>query len=398
MVSLDRLFHRDMVLLLVATVGALANYALMLPVAPLWAAEGGASEALVGTITGAMMATTVLTQLSMGWIFRVATLRQMILIGSLLLAAATPFYIASTAVASLVLISGVRGVGFALVVVAGAALAAELAPAGKLATATGVYGVAAGLPNVVALPAGVWLAQTWGFTPMFITASVLAVLAVPLAFAISGGRSHAGSGSGSGHLPMRTWAKFLAPTAVFAATAVALGGATTFVPIAVPDPGVATLSLFSLSALMVLGRLLAGRIGDRVSAGRLLLPAAVLSAVGMLGVALTTGPEAGVLTVVAAAVFGLGFGAVQNDSLVTVMTRAGSKGLGSASTVWNIAYDGGVGIGAVLLGVVVAASSYTWGFVVLAVAIAALAPVAFRLRGASAASPGGAAGVIDGDR
>ncbi|UFU03197.1 MFS transporter [Ruania suaedae] len=376
--SADRLLHRDMVLLLVATVGGLANYALMLPVAPLWAAEGGASEALVGTITGAMMAATVLTQLAMGRIFAVVTLRQMIVAGSLLLAMATPFYLASAAVVPLVAISAVRGVGFALVVVAGAAMAAELAPAGKLATATGVYGVAAGLPNVVALPAGVWLAQTWGFAPMFLTASVLALLAVPLAFAISGGRTRPERGS-TGHLPMRTWAKFLAPTAVFAATAVALGGATTFVPIAVPDPGTATAALFALSALMVLGRVTAGRIGDRVSAGRLLLPAAGLSALGMLGVALTTGTEAGALTVLAAAVFGLGFGAVQNDSLVTVMTRAGRNGLGTASTVWNIAYDGGVGIGAVVLGVVVAGAGYPWGFVVLALAIAALAPVAYRL-------------------
>lgn len=57
-------------------------------------------------------------------------------------------------------------------------------------------------------------------------------------------------------------------------------------------------------------------------------------------------------------------------------SAAGPKRIGSASAIWNIAYDAGTGIGAIALGFVASAAGYTWVFVVSATAVALIPALA----------------------
>ncbi|HET7328003.1 MAG TPA: MFS transporter [Nocardioidaceae bacterium] len=369
---------RDFTLLLLATFGALSNYAPLLSVVPLWAAAGGSGGTGVGATTGVVMGTTVLTQLSMGRLLRLLTLRRMLGLGALLLGAVTPAYALSSALAPVLAVSAVRGVGFAMVVVAGSALVAELIPRQQWGKGAGVYGLAAGLPSVVCLPLGVWVAQEVGFVPVFLAASGLCLLSVPLVLAMSGNRRArpepvADRPDRRTRVPLRPLG---GPWVLLLAAAFALGGVATFLPLALASPGVASAALLTLSVCMIAGRWSAGALGDVLGSGRLLPPAVALAAAGMGGLAL--GVEyGGTVAMVAAAFYGLGFGAVQNDTLVVMLHRAGAHGHGVASTVWNVAYDAGTGAGAVLLGVLVATAGHTWAFTAAAVAIAATAPAAW---------------------
>lgn len=368
---------RDFTLLLLATFGALSNYAPLLSVVPLWAASGGSGGTGIGATTGVVMGTTVLTQLAMGRLLRLLTLRRMLGLGALLLGSATPAYALSSALAPVLVVSALRGVGFAMVVVAGSALVAELIPPQQWGKGAGVYGLATGLPSVVCLPLGVWAAQEIGFTTVFLVTTALSLAAVPMVLAMSGDRSRPMPDTASSQRRARVPLRPLGgPWVLLLAAAFALGGVATFLPLALSSPGVASVALLALSVSMISGRWGAGALGDRIGSGRLLPPAVVVGAVGMGGLAL--GVEyGGPVAVAAAALYGLGFGAIQNETLVVMLRRSGPRGHGMASTVWNIAYDAGTGAGAVLLGVVVAMSDHVWAFTAAAVAIAVTAPVAW---------------------
>jgi MFS family permease len=100
----------------------------------------------------------------------------------------------------------------------------------------------------------------------------------------------------------------------------------------------------------LVGRVGAGQLVDRFGiGGRILGPATLLTALGT-GVAavLLDTSAAGVLA--GAALVGIGFGAVQNDSLTALFAGYGPARYGAASAAWNIAFDGGTGVGAVGLG------------------------------------------------
>jgi hypothetical protein len=55
-------------------------------------------------------------------------------------------------------------------------------------------------------------------------------------------------------------------------------------------------------------------------------------------------------------VFGAGFGVAQNATLTLMYARVPESGYGTVSALWNVAYDGGMGLGAVGFG---AAAAHT---------------------------------------
>src|SRR5215469_9689449 len=98
---------RGLSLLLAVTFLAFVNYAALLSVVPLWASTGGAASAAVGATTGVMMAATVATQFAMPWVFRVLRLREMMIVGAVLLSVPTPLYLLSAGIAPTMAITAV---------------------------------------------------------------------------------------------------------------------------------------------------------------------------------------------------------------------------------------------------------------------------------------------------
>jgi predicted MFS family arabinose efflux permease len=73
-------------------------------------------------------------------------------------------------------------------------------------------------------------------------------------------------------------------------------------------------------------------------------------------------PSGGSLLVGGAALFGIGFGFLQTVTLVLMMGRVSEREYGLGSTLWNVAFDAGTGLGAFLFGFVIAALGYFWAF------------------------------------
>lgn len=359
---------RDFLLLLLATLGTFANYAPMLTVVPLWTARGAAGEGGAGAATAVTMATTVAVQLCMGWLTRRFALRRLLGAGALLLGLPTFGYVLSSGLAWVLTVSAVRGVGFGVVAVTGSALVAELVPPEQRGRAVGWYGVAVGLPQVVLLPLGAWLAAEGHFGVVFAAAGALSVGAVPLVAAMSG-RSAASlrpsptasrpPGSSRPPAPSRTsqpsasgsYRPLLRPALLLAAASVALGGLTSFLPFVLARPDLAPTALLVLFVAMIVGRWAAGVWSDRRGPGRLVLPAAAVCSPAVAVLALTAGHEATVpVALVMVALYGLADGALQNETLVLMFRRAGPHGGGAAGTAWNMAYDGGTGLGSAGVG------------------------------------------------
>jgi predicted MFS family arabinose efflux permease len=111
-------------------------------------------------------------------------------------------------------------------------------------------------------------------------------------------------------------------------------------------------------------RWIAGRLGDRHGPACLLVPGVVLSAVGMAALAAIGTPSA---VIGGALVFGLGFGALQNATLVLMYARVPAGGESAVSAIWNAAYDLGMAAGALGAGLVVAHAGYVAVFLLAAV-------------------------------
>src|SRR6185437_7809922 len=176
-------------------------------------------------------------------------------LGVLLLGAPAPLYSLGGQLPLLLVVSAVRGAGFALLTVIGATLAAEIAPPERRGESIGLYGLAIALPNLVGIPAGVALTEGGHFTVVTILAAC-PVLAVPWALRI-GGRPEPGGPAvaAAGALPTSTVLRVtLAPSIVLLLVTAAGGGLVTFLPIQRPSGRLATAALLLYGATAALAR------------------------------------------------------------------------------------------------------------------------------------------------
>jgi predicted MFS family arabinose efflux permease len=352
----------------VSIVGSSIGFYLPLSVVPLFAQQAGsASDA--GLATVALLLATVACELVtprlVGWI----GYRWALALGLTLLGAPSVALTMSHSSAAIVAVSVVRGAGFAIAVVAGGAVTASLIPASRRGQGLALVGLVGGVPGLIALPAGVWMAQRWGFSAVFVTttvATLVTLVSVPglprrTASADSGEETH-------GVLAALRNPVLTRPAAIFAASSIAAGVLVTFLPLACSDQPtwVVAAALLAQPAASTVSRWFAGRICDSHGPARLLVPGLLLSAVGMALLAATSEPA---LVIVGATVFGIGFGVLQNATLTLMYARVPAGGEGAVSAIWNAAYDLGMAAGALGAGLVVASVGYSVVFVLTAVVV-----------------------------
>ncbi|MEU0562317.1 MFS transporter [Dactylosporangium sp. NPDC006015] len=414
-----RLLSRS--LLLVSTVdllGLTAFYAL-LPVVPAAVAASGAGGAAAGLTTGVLMASTVVAELVLPRLVARFGYRAVIAAGLLLLGLPALGLIVTTAFGAVLAVCALRGIGAATLFVACGAWSAQLLPPDRRGEGLGLVGVVSGVPAVVGMPAGLWLAAHAGFPTAYATGAVLALtalLALPLLPGTDGvtrrppsppdadavtrrppspsgtdGRAdgdRAGASASSqpdadnraadGMMRALREPVLTRPAIVFGGACTLAGIVATFLPAALPHAGagvVATaLLLQALTATVT--RWWAGRAGDRHGPRRLLAPAMLAATTGFAALAVAAHPVA---VLAAAVVFGAGFGALQTASLAVMLDAAPPSRYGAVTAVWSVAYDGGLGAGAAGFGLLATATGYPAGFAVTAV-LAATTLLALRRR------------------
>jgi predicted MFS family arabinose efflux permease len=256
-------------------------------------------------------------------------------------------------------VSIVRGAGFAVAVVAGGAVTATLIPADRRGEGLALVGVVSGVPGILGLPAGVWIATHWGFPPVFVATGAVTLLALLSVPGLPG--RPAPTRERHGVLAGLRNPALSRPAVVFAGSTVAVGVLVTFLPLATgaAHAWVASAALLAQQTSSTVARWAAGRLGDRIGPARLLVPGLVLSVCGMAALVAIGSPAA---VIGGALVFGVGFGVLQNASLALMYSRVPAGGEGTVSAIWNAAYDLGMAAGALCAGPVVGLAGYSVTF------------------------------------
>lgn len=362
-----------MILLCSASFGAMICFYLLLSVVPQYATSIGASGIGAGFATGALMLSTVATELATPRIVARFGYRITLAAGLALLGAPALALTAAHTMPAILAICLVRGAGLAIIVVVGGSLVASIVPPERRGEGLGLYGFIVNVPAVVGLPLGVWLAAHAGYPTVFIIAGLGAlagIAAVPGLPAVDAPAHEEPVGVLAGLLTPA----LARPAIVFSATAMAAGVIVTFLPLAAihASGNVIATALFVQAAASTLSRWYAGRLGDRLGHAALLIPGVLLATIGMAALILIASTPAIMIGMV---LFGIGFGITQNATLTLMFDRVSPSGYDAVSAVWNVGYDAGLGIGAVAFGVVSTHTGYPIAFALLsAFMLAMLAP------------------------
>lgn len=365
----EPLLTYPILLVVLAAFTGISGFQVLLPVVPLYAESVGGGSAGAGLATAVFMLTTVLAQTQMPRTLGRVSYRVALAVGMLLLGPPAFAYVLTQELASILAVTLVRGVGFGIVTVVFAALISELAPSGRRGEALGLLGVALTLPAIFGNAFGLWLVESSGYAAVFALGGAVPLLGFLAALGIRHEAASVRHESGAGFLSGLGRGELMRMFIIFSTMTVAYGVVVTFLPLAVSSSGIfsAAAALLVAGVAITLGRLWAGRFGDRHDARWLIVPALVSAALGMVALS-----GSGPVLLVGALLVGAGFGILQNATLVLIMSRVSSSEYGLGSTMWNIAFDGGTGLGAFLFGFIIGASGFSTAFYLCAVLLAAV--------------------------
>ena len=355
------------------TVLGFASYCLTLASLPTYAVQGGARESTAGIVTAVLLVVTIAVQAVVPALTARFGQARVLVAGLVALGAPSPLYAVDDGLLWLSALSAVRGIGFAVLTVLGATLAAQVAPVERRGEAIGIYGLSIAVPNLIAVPAGVALVLDGhaGWLAWLAASPLLGLAFVPTLVRAMPPAETQGT-AGAGRIAAMA---ALAPSVVLFVVTLAGGGLVTFLPIERPDGALATAALLLFGLTGAITRWRAGLLADRFGSRRLLPLALCLGAAGLVAVA--AGLVAGdAWVLVGAAVFGAGFGAVQNLTLLAAFARAGEGGATAASAMWNASFDAGTAAGALGLGIVAVGIGLPWTYVLVAALLVAALPVA----------------------
>ena len=348
--------------LLMATFLGFSGFAVLMPVAPLWAVRGGADEGGAGLVNGVLLLVTVLTQFTVPALLRRFGWGPTLATGLVLLGAPSLGLAASDALHSILALSAVRGVGFGILTVAGSAAVAELSDPETRGKAVGAYGLAIAGPQVVLLPLGSWVAETVGFVPVFV-AGAIPLLGVPAALALGRALETFPSGSDrstdvGGASTARATITLLRPMVLLLGVTIAGGAVLTFGPQMVRDPAVVIPALALMELMAAIFRWWIGGLADRFGAERFIAPFVLLTVTGVGGMAWAVHEQSVPVLIVGALLLGSAYGALQNLTLVISFASVSRRHLGLASSIWNVGFDLGSAIGSVVVGAIAVAADF----------------------------------------
>lgn len=354
-----------------ASLTGFSGYAALLPVAPLWVVRGGADAAGAGLVNFVLLLCTVATQFGtpalirrVGWGHALAA--SMVLLGVPALAHGV-----TDALGPILALSAVRGVGFGILTVAISAAAVLLVTPDRRGAAVGAYSLAISIPMVALMPTGIWIAETWGFWPVFVV-SALSLLGVPACYLAARHLPHRSMHDPAHPAPTSreplsrsALRALVVPSLMLLAITLAAGALITFAPQMVAVGWLATLGLLAMSITSALTRWRVGGLADRLGSGRLLWPFVLTAVIGLGGVAwlarTPVAPGHQVSWLVVCALVGVGYGGLQNLTMLRAFEAAGPGQVGTASAVWNAGYDTGTAIGSATVGAVAVASGFGVG-------------------------------------
>jgi MFS family permease len=376
-----------------AEFGTLTSFFLLFSVLPMLASAAGVSSSGAGLITGALLAGTVAAEAVAATAIRRFGYRLVVGAGAVLLGLPALALLVRQPQAVMIGVSVVRGFGFGLGGVATGALTATLLPPERRGEGLGLLGLVSGVPAIVALPAGVWLAGHQLAVVAAAGAAVTGLMPLVAVRWLPGGREArpaadearavAGEGGRTVRVPrlrdLRRSVRWSGPAlrlpVIFAVATIAAGVLDSFLPLAKGIPSNLASAALLVSAITATGtRWRAGRYGDRHGHTQLLIPALAVTALGM-GAMMALGSPVAVFA--GMVLFGAGFGVLESATFALLIEQLSEA---RASALWNLAYDAGYGAGPAVFGLICLHTGYPVAFALTGALILVAVPAALRER------------------
>ncbi|MFA2691936.1 MFS transporter [Bacillus mycoides] len=347
---MERLWTKSFIQMTIAMLFLFTGFYLLVPTLPLFIKEIGGNESQVGLMMGMFTIAAVVIRPIIGGMLDQYGRRSFIIFGLIFFGITMYSYNLASTIVLLAVLRVIHGVTWAVSTTAVGTAITDIIPDSRRGEGMGWYGMAMTIAMAIAMAIGpmigLWVVQNYSFHGLFLLATLLSFMAVVLSLITK-----------MPFTPQKEKGKIqlfeksvLSITVVVFFLSFAYGGITTFLPLFASSIDVNPGTFFLVYAIaLTIVRPISGKLLDKYGEVFIILPALCITILAIVVLTISNG-LIGVM--IAAALYGVGFGSAQPALQAAMLTIVDPSKRGVANASFFTAFDLGIGLGAILLGVV----------------------------------------------
>lgn len=365
----EKIWTRDFVLICLANFFIFLGFQMTLPTLPIFVQELGGSDQMIGLIIGIFTFSALIFRPYAGKLLESKGRQFVYMLGLAVFVFSVGSYAFIVSIGFLLIMRVVQGIGWGFSTTATSTIATDLIPPKRRGEGMGYFGLSGNLALAFGPALGLTLVGVISFTSLFLICGGLGLVAFLLSTTIRYKKVETS--------PDKTvTVKFdifektaLEPSILLFFITVTFGGIASFLPLYAAQKGIAGIELYFLvyAIFLMVSRTFAGKIYDRKGHLYVFLPGTVFIFIAMLLLAWL--PNMSVM-LIAAGIYGLGFGSVQPALQAWAVDKAPGNRKGMANATFFSFFDLGVGLGAMTFGQL--ASMFGYGSIYKTAALSVL--------------------------
>lgn len=354
---MQKLWTRSFLIMIVISLAVYTGQYMLSTSLPAYILKIGGNEASAGLVVGIFTLAALVCRPLIGKMLDKAGRRLVMILGSIILIAASFAYPWVLTIPMLLILRVLHGVGHSAFTTGAGTIIADIIPQTRLTEGVSYYGIAGDVATALGPVLGIWLTVN-GFDPMFIVLIVIGFISLAGSSLLNYEKKRtAVTSSAKSELenpvlqPKGGWFEktSLRTSLVVLIMSLPLDAVMVFMPLYGLERGIVSIALFfPLHTVgMLAAKLTLGRLADRIGTTLIFIPSLLLLALSFLLLAFASSD---LVVAIASVFFGLGLG-MTFTLLNTILIRLSPPDrLGAANATYMAAIDIGFGAGAIILG------------------------------------------------
>lgn len=355
----EKIWTRNFLLLCLANFFIFAGFQMTLPILPLFLKELGGSDQLIGFLIGSFTISALIIRPWVGGALETKGRKFIYLIGLIIFVLSVGSYVFIVSIYLLFMMRIVQGIGWGMSTTAVGTIATDLIPPTRRGTGMGYFGLSGNIAMAFGPALGLVLIKVIDFPLTFLFSALAGLAAFMIALSIQYKPVEKVEKTRTKSKKLDLYEKTaLPPSILLFFNTMIFGGITTFLPLYAVQIGVSGIEwYFTVFAIaLMFSRTFAGRIYDKKGHKAVFIPGTVLNIGAMLTLTFLGNVW---MLVLAAFLFGTGFGTILPALQAWAVTEAAPNRKGMANATFYSFFDLGIGLGAIFFGFIASTFGYS---------------------------------------
>ncbi|WP_051599234.1 MFS transporter [Metaclostridioides mangenotii] len=389
------IWSKEFILIMLINLLIFCSFQMLLPVLPVYVKSLGAADSIIGWIAGLSTIASILIRPFAGVALDKYGRKGVFFIGLCIVILATISYGWVSVVAMILFIRFIHGFGWGISSTSSSTIASDIIPKKRFGEGMGYFSLSSSLAMALAPTIGLKIIADYNFRIVSVVSSTLTIVALLLAFTIkykkvgkenlktdnslvkslkeSSQNSSKGSFNESIEKPLKSKINLfeksaVAPASVIFLITITYGSIVGFISIYANDLGIKNVGIyFAIYAIsLLISRPFFGKLVDRYGFDIAVFPGLICLFLGIMVLVYANGL---LMFSISGVLYGVGFGATQSSLQTMSVINAPKENIGAANATFFNGFDGGIGVGSVVAGIVASNIGYSKMYMYLSISI-----------------------------